>query len=374
MFTRKWHEVLKSLGGLRRRHLLLVPVRTRPAVPALHGEVLGWFFKITETRPSRAGEVEDLMRQLMLTALAVVFCVAATSVASAQEEGGVQVTDRTPVDQRTADCVRRCLDQQSADHCRRARRGARQAWRRLLVRLENYESRIEQLEARVGGLTDRDPELEGQLTELADRVEQLNVRIDALVQLTGEIEEVQRRIGALEEGQERQDRELAAARERLAALGARISETQQREGVVQLGMNGGYMSLYSLDGPWYHGGFAGARLSLRITRLVSVFGELQAALSYAQYPAGLRGRGGVQIEFLDGSLVLEAGVGVLWTGYDSHLDAESAWLTADVGLEFRPHPVVGIGLNYLAGVEFDQDGTEFATGGSASLAIYIPRF
>jgi hypothetical protein len=72
--------------------------------------------------------------------------------------------------------------------------------------------------------------------------------------------------------------------------------------------------------------------------------------------------------------MLEAGIGILWSGYDQHLDAESAWLTADVGVEYRPHPVVGLGANYLVGIEFDQDAPEFATGLSASLAIYIPWF
>jgi hypothetical protein len=327
-----------------------------------------------------AGWEEDPMNSRMLTVLAVVFCMTATSSASAEQGSGerstpTKVTVRLPekgLDPAVRDCLRRCIEGQTPE-CARARQGARDAWRRLLGRLSSYESRITVLEGRIGGLSDRDPDLDAQLDELRDRIAQLNVRIDELNQLVARIDQLEGRVGRLEEGNTRQDTELEAVRARVARLEAQIANVGRRNGVVQLGFSLGGTYLYSLDGTQYSGGLVGVRLALRFTRMASAFVELQAALSYSESPAGLRGRGGVQLEFARGRVVLEAGVSALWVGYDQHLDASSAFLSGDIGVEYRPHPIVGLGLAYVAGVEFDSCGTAaFATGGVATLGIYIP--
>lgn len=316
------------------------------------------------------------MAKLMLTVLAVVFCVTmAISVEAepAKRTGTVAVTDRTPVSAEQARCIRRCLEQRSAADCRSARTGARRAWRRLLARLDTYESRITALEGRLGGLSDRDPELQRQLDELTDRVSQLNVRIDAVVQLAEDIEDVQLRLGDLEDGQESQDRELEDARERIARLEAQIERVSRRNGTVELSLSGGFTGIYSLDGSSYTGGLLGARLALHVTRMLYVFVEPMVTMAYDQYPVGTVVRGGLLIELAGGHAMLEAAVSGMWVGFNAQLEAVAAYITVDLGLEYRPVDLIGLGLTFNAGIELDACGPATAFGGTAYLRINIPR-
>ncbi|MFH1046812.1 MAG: hypothetical protein V1738_00775 [Patescibacteria group bacterium] len=316
------------------------------------------------------------MKSLMMV-LAVIFCVTATSASAEQSRGAskVTVTDRTSISKVQANCIRQCLDQQSPADCQRARQGARDSWRRLLARLSSYESRIAVLEGRVGGLADRDAELGQELEELRGQVAQLNVRMDAVAQLIGDIEAVQHRLGSLEEGQDRQDTELEDLRSRVTTLEERIEHTRRRDGVVQLGITGGFVGIFALDGSSFYGAPVGLRISLRVNRLIGVFVEPMITLAVHQYWIGTTIRGGLQFEFLNGQFMLETAVSGMWVGLDSQLDAIAAYITGDVGVTWRPRiDWVEFSLAFNAGIELDQCDPAAAFGGTASVRFNIPRF
>jgi len=314
------------------------------------------------------------MRMMMLAVSTVIFVMMVSLSASAEQSKRterVEVTDRTPLTTKQADCVRRCLAGQTGPECRRARQGARRAWRRLLERLELYERRITDLEGRIGGLADRDRELGEELSQLTVRVTRLEVQITEISEMLTQIEDILRRLGELEEGQQRQDEQLEELQARIERLESQIEEVNRRNGVVQISPSGGFVGVYSLDGSSYTGGMAGMRVALRVTRLISVFVEPQVTLAANEYPAGTIIRGGLMFEIRPWVLMEVAASG-MWVGFDAQLDAAAAYLTGDVGVMFRPLDWLEFGATVNTGAELDACDPAFAIGGQAWLRFNIP--
>jgi len=309
------------------------------------------------------------MTKLMMV-LAVIFLMAYSSSVSA-EEATVAEASTVMTQEQLCELVRRCQRGEGSAECREARRGTRQAWRRLLQRLSTYETRIEQLEARIGGLADRDSELDRELDRLRDLIGQLTVRIDALQQLMADVEEIQRRLGEIDDEQDRQDEALEEASDRIERLEAQISEVSRRNGVVQISPSGGYVGIYAFDGSYYTGGLLGMRVALRVTRRIGVFVEPMVTLAAGDYPAGTVIRGGLMIHLTDWAL-LETAVSGMWVGFDAQLDAAAAYLTGDLGVMFRPIDWVELGVTLNTGVELDSCDPAFAIGGEAWFRFNIP--
>ncbi len=307
-----------------------------------------------------------------LTVLAVIFSYLTVATPASAEQARPMTEASTVIShEQLCEMVRRCQRGQGSEQCREARRGARQSWRRLLQRLSSYETRIEQLENRVGGLTDRDPGLDAEMDRLRRLVEQLTVRIDALQQLIEDVEEVQRMLGELEADQERQDEDIAEARERIERLESQLSEVMRRNGVVQISPSGGFVGMYALDGSHYTGGLIGMRVNLRVTRVVGVFVEPLVTLAAGDYPAGTVIRGGLMFEIRPWVLMEVAASG-MWVGFDAQLDAAAAYLTGDLGVMFRPIDWLELGVTVNTGAELDACVPAFAIGGQAWLRFNIP--
>jgi len=329
------------------------------------------------------------MNRYLLAVFMIVSVVSLVSFEASAEEGGrVQVQVDQEVSPEQAACIRACLGGRdpsvvptcvpaNQDELRQRRASAGRAWRRLLDRIGDLESSarvnrsaisllreqvtsLQRLEEFYRELEGRVADLEGRVSGLEDTVEEHGERLDALEETQGEhsvaisvntvaVQSLDERVTALEEG-------------------------GSHRRVFQLGVQLGGGAIYSLDSTLYSFGFIGPRFSILAHDRLDVIFDVQVALSYAEQPVGARVRGGLAVMFLNDRLRLDVGLSGTWAGYDSHTDAGSIFVLGDVGVEYRPHWVIGLGIQLLLGIECDPErSNDFAFGGVGTVTFYLRR-
>jgi hypothetical protein len=282
-------------------------------------------------------------------------------------EGGVVMSQ-----EQVCRLVRQCETSSATATCQRARTGARQAWRRLLSRLGEMERNIRELQSRPTGVADSDNgALESDINQLREQLAEVRVELGVIARLIERLDRIEIQVVQNQADSERRDSELGL---RIDGLERRLRDLDRRNGVVQLSVGGGATAIASFDGTLYTGGFVGVRLSLRVTRLLDVFVEPQFAFSGGRQPAGTVIRGGVVLEFIRGRLLLEGAVSGMWVGFNSQLDAHSAFLTADLGVEWRPVELIGLGVVGHMGIELDACDPSAALGASGFIRVNLPRW
>jgi phage shock protein A len=270
----------------------------------------------------------------MLTVFAVVFCMtAAVLPASAEEARSAVVEEAVTVVSREQLCelVRRCQEEGS-EECRAARASARAAWRRLLERLSLYEERIDQLESRVGGLTDRDAELGRELDELRGRVQELQQALNELSGLTD-------RVSGLERDVEDEAAAHTRLQRRVGELESRIDAAERRDGYLVYGpISGAFLGFWSPDGVRFTAAQLGlGTVRLRLSDQTQVFIDLGMVLSFAERPFGTYIRGGLRLEFsARGRLGIEIAAGGTWVGLGRKLQAQAAYLMVEPAITWSP--------------------------------------
>lgn len=328
------------------------------------------------------------MKGLMLAIPVAVFCAATLAPLSASaEEAEVRVQIDQEVTAAQAACIRACLsgrDPSVVPQCVPANRqeleqrraSARRSWRLLLQRLQRMEDGIGSNTAAIALLREQVEalqRLDGFYQELQGRVADLEGRVDDLEET---VEEHGERLDDLEETQGEHSIAISTNTMAVQRIDERVTALEQGRGrnVFQLGVQLGGGAIYSLDGTLYSFGMVGPRFSILAHDRLDVIFDVQVALSWATQPVGARVRGGLAVMFLDNRLRLDIGMSGTWAGYDSHTDAGSIFVMGDLGLEYRPHWVVGLGVQLLMGIECDPERTNsFAVGGVGTLTFYLRR-
>jgi len=317
----------------------------------------------------------------------VVSVVSLVSFKASAEEGTLVVQDDQELTPEQAACIRACLGGRdpsvvptcvpaNQDELRQRRASAQRAWRRLLDRLGDLEARARQNHSAITLLREQIEalqRLDGFYQELERRVGDLEGRVS---DLEDTVEEHGERLDALEETQGGQSVAISANTVAVQHLDERVTALEEGGGrdVFQLGLqvNGG--AIYSLDGTLYTFGGVGARFSLLAHDRLDVIFDVQALFSWAEQPVGARARGGLAVMFLNDRLRLDVGMSGTWAGYDSHTDAGSIFVMGDLGLEYRPHWVIGLGVQLLLGIECDPErSNSFAIGGLGTVTFYLRR-
>jgi len=310
-----------------------------------------------------------MVRNLLALGAVVLFSMAALPKAAAEEAASDERIDLSSMThEELCELVRRCQNGEMSDRCREARRGARDAWRRLLDRLNDIERRLDELESD----RDDDEAIKRELERLAALLDDLNDRMNQLAQLELDVAALNQRLSALE-NQHGQD--LNSVRERLNTLESRIAVLLDRLRRFQLGIVAGGVGLLSLDGSSYVGFLAGPRAAVRAAHGLEVFLELQMAIGddpENEY-LGVRGRGGLQA-FVLPDVLLEFGFSSMWVGYDDMLQASNTYLMGDIGFQARPIPELGFGAAVTAGVHYDREDPDFAFGVVLTVGGFLPRW
>ncbi len=324
---------------------------------------------------------------MVVSAAAVFYAVTMTgSEASAEESPRVQVQIDQEVTPEQAACIRACLSGRdpsvvptcvpaNQEELQRRRASARRSWRRLLQRLQRMEDGIGRNTAAIAILREQVTALQ----RLDQFYQELNTRVGELEgrvsDLEDTVEDHGERLDALEETQGEQSVAISANSVAVQHLDERVTALEEGgRSVFQLGFQAGGGAIYSLDGTLYSFGMVGPRFSILAHDRLDVVFDVQVALSWATQPVGARARGGLAVMFLDNRLRLDVGLSGTWAGYDSHTDAGSIFVLGDLGLEYRPHPIVGIGVQLLLGIECDPERTNsFAIGGLGTLTFYLHR-
>lgn len=310
-----------------------------------------------------------------------VFCaVGLVSFSASAEEGSVQITIDREVSAAQAACIRACLEGRdpsvvptcvpaNQQELQQRRQGARRAWRRLLQRLRGMEDGIGRNRAAIVVIQER--------IEVLERLQEFYVELEGRVaDLEGRVDDLEERVDDLEETDDRHSTAIGVNSVAITAIDERVTVLEDDGGrqVFQLGVQLGGGAVYSLDGTLYSFGMIGPRFSILAHDRLDVVFDVQVALSWARQPVGARARGGLGVMFLDNRLRLDVGMSGTWAGYDSHTDAGSIFVLGDVGVEYRPHWLIGIGVQLLLGIECDPDRqVEFAVGGVGTLTFYMRR-
>jgi hypothetical protein len=339
---------------------------------------------------------EEIMRKFLVwTVSAVVFCasfiVASDASAEEAEERVVIDRDRTPEEQA---CMQACLDgsdpsvvpecvdvrgdiEAIVQELARRRQSARRGQRWLRGQLDGLNGGVDRNAAAIRDIENRLQvlvRLEGFYRDLLESMAAMNDRVGEVVARLGQLED---RMDDLEESDAGQTVAIAANTTAVRRLAERVTTLEERRSrrIFQLGFQGGGAMVYSVDRTLYSFGFVGVRLGFHARENLDVVLDAQVALSGGEQPVGARVAGGLAIEFLNNRLRLDVGAEAIWAGYDSHADAGSLFVLGGLGLEYRPHRVVGLGVRVMPGLEMDPERTvDFAIGGLATLSFYLPRW
>ncbi|MEY4744159.1 MAG: hypothetical protein RL272_104 [Candidatus Parcubacteria bacterium] len=234
--------------------------------------------------------------------------------------------------------------------------------------LAGHERRIRALEEQVGLLRDRNADLERQLREQRDAVAGIRRDLDALRRqydlLLRDYVDLAVRVGVLED----HFRETSAT---LTALDGRISSIESRMVSIRFGVRTGPLVLGAFDGTLYTGWLVAPQLTFQLTPSVRVMAEAGVPLSISSSPVGTYVRGSAAYDFTP-NWSIEAGLSSTWTGYNSRLQAKSAWLMGDVGARFS-YRWFNVSANFMAGSEFDQGPASPALGGMILFGGEFPR-
>lgn len=231
--------------------------------------------------------------------------------------------------------------------------------------IADHERRIRALEGQIGLLRDRVATLEHQLQEEHDAIAQLQ---RDLATLRSDYERAVGELGRRVTDLETKFSQLSTS---VSALDTRVSSIESRMVSVRFGVRTGPMVLGSFDGTLYSGWLVAPQLTFQLTPSMRVMAEAGAPFSISSSPVGTYVRGSAAYDFTP-NWSLEAGLSSTWTGYNSHLQAKSAWLMGDVGARFS-YRWFNVSANVLAGSEFDQGPASFALGGMILFGGEFPR-
>ncbi len=234
--------------------------------------------------------------------------------------------------------------------------------------LRDHERRIRALEDQVGLLRERNADLERQLREEREAITAIQGDITSLRRqydlLLRDYVDLAVRVGVLED-------RFGETSRTITSLEGRISSIESRMVSVRFGVRTGPMVLGSFDGTLYSGWLVAPQLTFQLTPSVRVMAEAGAPFSISPSPVGTYVRGSAAYDFTP-NWSIEAGLSSTWTGYNSHLQAKSAWLMGDVGARFS-YRWFNVSANVLAGSEFDQGPGSFALGGMLLFGGEFPR-
>lgn len=234
--------------------------------------------------------------------------------------------------------------------------------------LANHERRIRELEGQVGLLRDRNADLERQLREQREAVAAIRRDIESLQRqyelVVRDYVDLAVRVGVLEE----QFRTLSGT---VSSLSTRVADLESRMVSIRFGVRTGPMVLGALDGTLYTGWLVAPQLTFQLTPSVRVMAEAGAPFSISSAPVGSYVRGSLGYDFTP-NWSLEGGVSSTWTGYNSRLEAKSAFVMGDLGARFS-YRWFNIGANVMAGSEFDQGNPSPAFGGMLLIGGEWPR-
>jgi len=236
------------------------------------------------------------------------------------------------------------------------------------VTLADHERRIRELEGQIGLLRERNADLERQLREQREAVAALRRDIESLQRqyelVVRDYVDLAVRVGVLED----KFRELTGT---VSTLSGRIDSIESRMVSIRFGVRTGPMVLGALDGTVYTGWLVAPQLTFQLTPNWRVMAEAGAPFSISSSPVGTYVRGSLGYDFTP-NWSMEGGVSTTWTGYNSHLEAKSAFVMGDVGARFS-HRWFNVSANFMAGSEFDQRSPSPAFGGMILFGGEFPR-
>lgn len=234
--------------------------------------------------------------------------------------------------------------------------------------LRDHERRIHALEDQVGLLRERNADLERQLREEREAITALQGAITSLRRqydlVVRDYVDLAVRVGVLED-------RFGEMSRTVTALDSRISSIESRMVSIRFGVRTGPMVLGSLDGTLYSGWLVAPQLTFQLTPNWRVMAEAGAPFSISSSPVGTYVRGSAAYDFTP-NWSMEGGISSTWTGYNSHLQAKSAWLMGDVGARFS-YRWFNVSANFMAGSEFDQGSASPAFGGMLLFGGEFPR-
>ncbi|HTK05103.1 MAG TPA: hypothetical protein VL500_05955 [Candidatus Eisenbacteria bacterium] len=231
--------------------------------------------------------------------------------------------------------------------------------------IADHEARIRTLEGQIGLLRDRVTELERQVREQRDAIAALRADLATLrSDYERAVGELGRRVTDLETS-------FTAMTRTVSALETRVSNIESRMVSIRIGVRTGPMVLGSLDGTVYTGWLVAPQLTFQLTPNWRVMAEAGAPFSISSSPVGTYVRGSLGYDFTP-NWSMEGGVSSTWTGYNSHLEAKSAFVMGDVGARFS-YRWFNVSANFMAGSEFDQHAPAAAFGGMLLFGGEFPR-
>ena len=261
-----------------------------------------------------------------------------------------------------------CTPTTSADAERRLRALNGQL-SRLRRDVRDHERRIAALEAEHERLGDRTEALEGQVGSLTRSLEGLTETVSSLHRY---YELVVRDYVALAERVGVNEIRIRELRSDVDALKTRVERLEERRGTVSVGGTLGALVLHAPgDGTTYSAFAIGPRFILRLADQHSLSFDAQALVADDPNPFGTRTRLGYQYAFHRYANV-DVGVSGTFASLDSSLDAASAFIGPDVGLNWTPAPWVSLGANLFLGAELDQNSPAFAVGGMGLASFHLP--
>lgn len=231
--------------------------------------------------------------------------------------------------------------------------------------IADHERRIRELEGQIGLLRDRVAELERQVREQRDAIAALRADLATLrSDYERAVGELGRRVTDLETS-------FTALTRTVSSLETRVSDIESRMVSIRFGVRTGPMVLGSLDGTVYTGWLVAPQLTFQLTPNWRVMAEAGAPFSISPSPVGTYVRGSLGYDFTP-NWSMEGGVSSTWTGYNSHLEAKSAFVMGDVGARFS-YRWFNVSANFMAGSEFDQHAPAAAFGGMLLFGGEFPR-